>query len=142
MGYLWSLRTPQTSPWKGCQSKSLLLRLDSAELPVAYYFKEKKQAGQMCWVATIQELQHFPQGTWQVLHNTFSKMDGVSSWVSKPISQTFATSENIRAPTTPWNIIISLLMTACISRAMGTTRNRLFHTRQVEKTLKSFSKCR
>lgn len=39
--------TPQISPWKGCQSKPLLLRLDSTELPVAYYFKEKKQAGQM-----------------------------------------------------------------------------------------------
>lgn len=55
----------------------------------------------------IQELQLFPQDIWQVLHNIFSKMEGVASWVSKPMPQTLATSENIRAPTTPWNIIIS-----------------------------------
>lgn len=44
-------------------------------------------------------LQHFLQGTQQMLQS--SKMKGTSSWISKPMPQTFATSENTGAPTHP-----------------------------------------
>lgn len=83
------------------------MRSGSAELPQACYFKERRHVGQMVLGRNDSGAAAFSTGYSAVLHSPSSKMKGTSSLVSKPTPRAFATSENIGAPTTSWNIMSS-----------------------------------
>lgn len=138
MGCFLSLRAPWASPWKGHHVRATVscLRLGSAGLPLAGYFKEKRHGEQMV-------LGHNDSGA-----AAFSAGYSASApWRIFQDERYFLLGLKTNAPSicsfwkhsTPDHVLehheLLLQRTACISGAMETTGNRFFHPRHMGKAL-------